>query len=168
MRTDTYGQIILSEQDLCELYLRYPDRTLSCALVDQPINISAELDLVNLPHLAQYAAGSETVEEFDARMQSNWRMPDEYRQLDIAQWVLEQCSTDAQLQRVGEELLMYLDRGLFPLLQYLKYLVDTLRKNNIVWGVGRGSSVSSYVLYLIGVHRIDSMYYDLDINEFLR
>lgn len=168
MRTDTYGQIILSEQDLCELYLRYPDRTLSCALVDQPINISAELDLVNLPHLVQYAAGSETVEEFDARMQSNWRMPDEYRQLDIAQWVLEQCSTDAQLQRVGEELLMYLDRGLFPLLQYLKYLVDTLRKNNIVWGVGRGSSVSSYVLYLIGVHRIDSMYYDLDINEFLR
>lgn len=168
MRTDTYGQIILTEQDLCELYLRYPDRTISHALVEQPINISAELDLVNTPQLIQYATSTETVEEFDARLQSNWRMPDEYKQLDIAQWVLEQCSTDAQLQRVGEELMLYLDRDLFPLLQYLKYLVDTLRKHNVVWGVGRGSSVSSYVLYLIGIHRIDSLYYDLDINEFLK
>jgi DNA polymerase III alpha subunit len=46
--------------------------------------------------------------------------------------------------------------------------VETMRVNNIVWGVGRGSSVASYVLYLIGVHKIDSMYYDLDIEEFLR
>jgi DNA polymerase III alpha subunit len=50
----------------------------------------------------------------------------------------------------------------------MKYLVDTLRKNIIVWGVGRGSSVASYILYLIGVHRIDSLYYDLDIAEFLK
>jgi hypothetical protein len=28
--------------------------------------------------------------------------------------------------------------------------------------------VASYVLYLLGVHRIDSMYYDLDVGEFLR
>jgi DNA polymerase III alpha subunit len=168
MRTDTYGQIILTERDLCELYLQYPDRKISHALVEQPINISADLDLVNTPRLIQYATSSETVEEFDARLQSEWRMPDEYKQLDIAQWVLEQCTTDAQLQRVGEELLLYLDRDLFPLLQYLKYMVDTMRKHNIVWGVGRGSSVSSYVLYLIGIHKIDALFYDLDINEFLK
>jgi DNA polymerase III alpha subunit len=53
-------------------------------------------------------------------------------------------------------------------LRYLKYLVDTLRKNNVVWGVGRGSSVASYVLFLIGVHRIDSLYYDLNVDEFLK
>jgi DNA polymerase III alpha subunit len=54
------------------------------------------------------------------------------------------------------------------LLFYLKYLVDAMRENKIVWGVGRGSSVASYVLYLIGVHRIDSIKYDLDIKEFLK
>jgi DNA polymerase III alpha subunit len=43
-----------------------------------------------------------------------------------------------------------------------------MRKENIVWGVGRGSSVASYVLYLIGVHKIDSLYYNLDVEEFLR
>ena len=57
---------------------------------------------------------------------------------------------------------------MFDLLRYLKYFVDTMRENNVVWGLGRGSSVASYVLYLIGVHKIDSMYYDLDVGEFLR
>ena len=43
-----------------------------------------------------------------------------------------------------------------------------MKQNNLIWGVGRGSSVASYVLYLLGVHRIDSLHYNLDIAEFLR
>jgi DNA polymerase-3 subunit alpha len=95
-------------------------------------------------------------------------MPAQYKQLDIAKWVLAQCNNDAELQRCGHELLLFQARNLLTLLQYLKYLVDTLRTNKIVWGVGRGSSVSSYVLYKIGVHKIDSLYYDLDPAEFLK
>jgi DNA polymerase III alpha subunit len=168
MRTDNYGQIILSEKDLCNLYLQNPNRIVSKTLIDHSININDDLELTNIPQLIQYVTSTETVEEFDKRLQSNWYMPDEYKNLDIAKWILDQCQTDSERQRVGEELLLYLDRNLFQLLQYLKYLVDTMRKHNIVWGVGRGSSVASYVLYLIGVHRINSMYYDLDIEEFLR
>jgi len=63
---------------------------------------------------------------------------------------------------------MYQERNLFDLLKYLHYLVDIMKQNNVIWGVGRGSSVSSYVLYLLGVHRINSMFYDLDPGEFLR
>ena len=95
-------------------------------------------------------------------------MPDEYRNMDIAKWVLEQCQTQAELQRTGTELLLFQEKNLFTLLCYLKYLVDTMRKHNVLWGVGRGSSVASYVLYLIGVHRINSLYYDLPIDEFLK
>jgi DNA polymerase III alpha subunit len=168
MRTDIYGQIILSEQDICEVFLQSPDRILSKILVDEALNISDELELDNIPRFIEYVTSSESISEFDQRLQNTWHMPQEYQNLDIAQWVLEQCVTDSERQRVGEELLMYLDRNLFSLLQYMKYLVDTMRKHNIVWGVGRGSSVASYVLYLIGIHRIDSLYYDLDINEFLR
>ena len=168
MNTDIYGQPILNEDDLCDLYLRDHTRNLSPILVERAINISTELELDNVPKLLEHVAGSETVEEFDQRLQSKWHMPTEYQQLDIAQWVLDQCKTDAELQRVGEELLLYVDRGLFPLLQYLKYLVDTMRANRVVWGIGRGSSVASYVLYLIGIHKIDSMFYSLDIKEFLR
>ncbi len=64
--------------------------------------------------------------------------------------------------------MLYQERGLFDLLRYLTYLVDVMRDNQVIWGVGRGSSVASYVLYLLGVHRINSMFYDLDVGEFLR
>jgi DNA polymerase III alpha subunit len=83
-------------------------------------------------------------------------------------WLYEQCNTEKERARVDEELLLFIQHGMFDLLFYLKYLVDTMRENKIVWGVGRGSSVASYVLYLIGVHRIDSIKYDLDIKEFLK
>ena len=95
-------------------------------------------------------------------------MPEEYYSFDIAKWVLDQCKNEEELQRAGDELLKYNERNMFTLLQYLKYLVDTMRKHNIVWGVGRGSSVASFVLYLIGIHKINSLFYDLDINEFLK
>ena len=170
MNTDKYGQTIVNEQDLCNAYLENPSRLVKKCYVEQSINFDSILELDNIPQLSKYDIDEsiETVTQYDARLQSNWNMPTEYKNLDIAVWLLERCSTDEQRQRVGQELLMYLDRDLFPLLQYLLYLVDTMRSNNVVWGVGRGSSVASYVLYLLGVHRIDSMHYDLDITEFLR
>jgi hypothetical protein len=108
------------------------------------------------------------VEEFDHVNQGNWLMPDEYKNLDIAEYVLNLCESESALQRVGEELLLYQARDLFDLLRYLKFLTDTMKNHNLIWGVGRGSSVASYVLYLIEVHRIDSLHYNLEIAEFLR
>lgn len=139
----------------------------------EAFNSSVRQLYAEMPQLKQYAAHSlqdpaYTVADFDAAQQSNWYMPEEYKTMDIAEWVLGQCKTQEELQRVGQELLMFQERGLFTLLQYLKYMVDTLKANNVVIGVGRGSSTASYVLYLIGVHRINSMFYDLDIEEFLK
>jgi DNA polymerase III alpha subunit len=122
----------------------------------------------NVPNLFGYVTLADSVEEFDLRFQRKWHMPVEYKELDIAEYILSLCTQDYELQRVAEELLLYQERDLFDLLRYLKYLVDTLRKNNLVWGVGRGSSVASYVLFLLGVHKINSVYYDLSIDEFLK
>jgi hypothetical protein len=109
-----------------------------------------------------------SLEDFDNNNQANWYMPTEYKELDIAKYVLDQCTSEAELQRAGEELILFQERNMFVLLQYLKYLVDTMRKHNIVWGVGRGSSVASFVLFLLGIHRINSLYYDLSIDEFIK
>jgi len=169
MRTDIYGQPILNENDLCDLFLRDPTRTIKEAYVEKSIDFNdVLLNLDNLPKLKEYIDPKLSVEEFDTDKQSLWLMPKEYYELDIAKWVLDQCKTEEELQRAGDELLKFHERNMFVLLQYLKYLVDTMRKNNIVWGVGRGSSVASYVLYLIGIHRINSLYYDLSIDEFLK
>jgi DNA polymerase III alpha subunit len=100
---------------------------------------------------------------------NNWFMPDSYRDMDIYNYVLEQCPNDEKyMARVQTELHHFEKQGMFMLLKQIKYIVDTLRKNNIVWGVGRGSSVASYVLHLLGVHRIDSVKYDIPLNEFFK
>jgi len=168
MRTDIYGQLILSENDLCDLYMRDPSRTLKKALTESNISLGDILYIETKPELIEYIDPKLSLEDFDNNNQANWYMPTEYKELDIAKYVLDQCTTEAELQRAGEELILFQERNMFVLLQYLKYLVDTMRKHNIVWGVGRGSSVASFVLFLLGIHRINSLYYDLSIDEFIK
>ena len=168
MLTDLYGQPIFEEEDLCALFLQEPSRQLSNVLVSKVVTFDPDLELENLPKLILYQDPKISLAEFDEEKQNKWWMPEEYYSFDIAKWVLDQCKNEEELQRAGDELLKYNERNMFTLLQYLKYLVDTMRKHNIVWGVGRGSSVASFVLYLIGIHKINSLFYDLDINEFLK
>ena len=141
-------------------------------MVDDTVDLeTAAVILENVPVFIRYdelARNTETLEQFDHRCQSQWFMPDKYKQLDIAEYVLSLCDSSAELQRCGEELLLFQERNLFDLLRYLKYLVDLMTEHRLIWGVGRGSSVASFVLYKLGVHKIDSLHYDLDPAEFLR
>jgi len=99
----------------------------------------------------------------------NWHVPDEYKNLDIRKYILEKHTlTQEELNRVDHELSEFGSRNLLDLLKFLVYLVSLLRSNNIVYGVGRGSSIASYVLYLVGVHRINSYKFNLDLKEFLK
>jgi DNA polymerase III alpha subunit len=170
MKRDSYGQIIYSDQDLVDLVMQGRQlEALRDVLVDKTVDLELAAELLTaMPNLLKYDAPVLPVVKWDQQQQQNWHMPDEYKQLDIAEYVIGLCTSQEELQRVGTELLMFQQRDLFDLLRYLKYLVDIMRENQLIWGVGRGSSTASYVLYLLGVHRIDSMYYDLDPEEFLR
>lgn len=170
MKYDQYGVAFATVDELCDLLYQKPNLDISkISVVDPEIyNFAVNSLYAELPLLKQYTPGYQTLEEFDLQNQQAWLMPDEYKTLDIAAWVLAQCKNEAELQRAGQELLLFQERDLFDLLKYLKYLVDTMREHGIVWGVGRGSSVSSFVLYLLGVHKINSLYYDLDPTEFLK
>ena len=173
MKTNQYGEIVYSEDDVCDLIMtgrnavNIPNLT-----VDPEVDIKGLAALIEDPGAMLTWTFPETgnipVADFDQAQQSCWYMPLEYQALDIAEHVLSLCNTQEELQRCGQELLLFQERNLFDLLKYLKYLVDVMRDNHVIWGVGRGSSVSSYVLYLLGVHRINSMFYDLDPSEFLR
>jgi len=105
-----------------------------------------------------------------SRISKEFNIPQHYKELDVEKYIhdkLVQRDPD-EIGRVEMELAMYKERGLFPVLQLLIWIVDTMRKHNLVWGVGRGSSVSSYLLYILGVHKVDSHKYRLDIKEFLK
>jgi DNA polymerase III alpha subunit len=173
MKQNNFGELVFSENDVCDLLMQgRPIDSLKHVVVDQTINLEELVMHIERPDSLltwtfPYTQGT-SVPEFHLTQQMNWHMPEEYKQLDIAAYILGLCKNEAELQRCGEELLLYQERDLFNLLKYLKYLVDVMTENKIIWGVGRGSSVASYVLYKLKIHRIDSMFYNLDVHEFLR
>ena len=174
MKYNQYGESYTTEQELCDMLYQNPNLDLERFMVEDPTQFNQAVtetfaDFGKLkPYVPINYKEEVPIKLFDHVQQQIWHMPEQYLNFDIAQWVLDQCKTQQELQRVGQELLLYQERDLFNLLRYLKYFVDTMRANGVVWGLGRGSSTASYVLYLIGVHKINSMYYDLPIEEFLK
>jgi len=174
MKFDNYGQLIISSNELVDELYRNPNLKIERFQIADPESYNQAIDQLHLDYskLSKYLPldykEQVPVELFDHVQQQTWHMPPEYLEFDIAQHVLDLCQTEAEMQRVAEELLLYQERELFNLLRYLKYFVDTMRATGVVWGLGRGSSTASYVLYLLGVHKINSMYYDLPIEEFLK
>jgi len=162
MYTDKYGQIVLNENDICDIFYKNPNAKPKYILTEKLIE--NKIDLEYFPKLLVYNSDI----DFDKSYQKDYFIPKEYIDFDIAKFILDCCKTDSELQRAGEELILFQQNNMLELLVYLKYFVDTLRKNNIVWGVGRGSSVASFVLYLIGVHKINSLCYDIPITEFFK
>ena len=173
MIQNKFSELVFSENDICDLLMQGRNiDSLEHIVVDESVNIEELITYIERPDSLltwTFPYNQDTsVPEFHLTQQMSWHMPDEYKQLDIAVYILGLCNSEAELQRCGQELLLYQERDLFDLLRYLKYLVDVMTDNKIIWGVGRGSSVASYVLYKLGVHRIDSLYYNLDPSEFLR
>lgn len=169
---DQYGRVIYDVYDLYDMVMSGVDtskiKEVSWNQDFEKYNHAIKKNYVdNTPELEKLSIIQLDVEEFDRINQQTWFIPDEYKKLDVKSYVLDKTPAHA-VDRVNEELNLYDKYNIIDVLKVCIYIIDTLRKNNIVWGVGRGSSVASYVLYLIGVHKVDSIKYELDINEFLR
>jgi DNA polymerase III alpha subunit len=104
-----------------------------------------------------------------------WVIPDKYKYLDLAEHLIglaERIEQDElyekRLLRLTEEISIFLELGYDDLLRALIYVVDELEANRVVWGVGRGSSCSSYLLYLLGLHEVDSVRYEIPFSDFIK
>lgn len=106
--------------------------------------------------------------EYHNKKNSHWLIPDSYKNMNVYEYVYNMCVSDEEISRVEQEILLYEKYNLHDMLRCILWLVNTMDSNNIIRGVGRGSSVSSYVLYLMNVHMVDSIKYELDIKEFLK
>lgn len=167
---DKYGQVYYTQDQVCELLYKNPDLDIYKLWYDNPqsFNISNRKLFAGYQKLNQYQPLEISIEEFDRSNQQCWHMPENYQNFDIGTWLLNQCHSDQQKQRVSLELELFQATNLIPLLCYLKYMVDVMTEKNLVWGVGRGSSTASYILYLIGLHNVDSIKYQLPIEEFFK
>jgi len=172
MRINQYGQVVRSEKEVIDLLFQNPNLDLSIIDFEKTSTIEKFNDSSKVCELLikikQVHEINISVEEFDKINQQQWFISEDVQNFDIENWLYEQCQTEEEFFRVKEELFLYEKFNLRQILIIAKYLVDKFRKNQIVWGVGRGSSVASYCLFLIGLHKIDSLKYNLDINEFLK
>jgi DNA polymerase III alpha subunit len=170
VKRNDFGDCVYTELDVLELLYQNPEFDISQLQIEsaeQYLTALKELG-IDLPTVSIPIERKEGLKEFDHKNITDWHMPQEYYNLDIQNYLLERCSTDEERKRVEEEYKIFADKGFTKVLQFLVYFIDTLRQHNIVWGVGRGSSVSSFCLFLIGVHKINPLLYNLDYREFLR
>ena len=173
MKINDYGQVIISEEEAFRALYQNKNFSISDINIEddqvvQQYNQALEINADKIAALTALKELDMPLKEFDLTNQKNWFIPEEYKNFDIVNFLLKQTQNEEQYQRVVTELELYIQYNMLEVLIYIKYLVDTMRANKIVWGVGRGSSVASYILYLIGIHKIDSLKFSLDIKEFLR
>lgn len=170
-RVDEWGRVIISPESLTELMLRgidvsnliVEDNDVSRNYNETCIKFDKTDFLFNI-----VSPLGHTPEEENAIRTKNWFISEEIQTIDVRSFLLSMCKSEEEISRVNHEMDLYEDRDLIPLLQLMIYLVDYFRTNKIVWGVGRGSSVSSFCLYLIGINRINPIKYGLDIKDFLK
>jgi hypothetical protein len=97
-----------------------------------------------------------------------WVTPEPFASMDVTEWCLQRCTTEVERSRVIEECAQMQQRNMLGIIRHLIYCVDVWRAAGMVWGVGRGSSVCSYVLFLVGINRINPLEYQLDLKEWLK
>ena len=168
-KINDHGDVIFSEEAVIDLLYTDPDFDITKLYfedIDKYTESLKELG-IDLP-VINTAPQRTALEVFDKTNCDRWNMPDKYYQINVLQWLSDKCQNDEEKIRVQMEYDLFEKKNFVRVLQFLIYFVDTLRENNVVWGVGRGSSVASFCLFLIGVHKINPMLYNLDITEFLR
>lgn len=148
-----------TEEELIEGVLKHGPEILEFSITE-PATVEAYLSRIFSEHL-DYPFPKDKINS------DNWFIPQDYYP-NLVEYLYGCCETQEQTDRVNLELELFINHNMYDVLHVMKYIVDTLRANNVLWGVGRGSSVSSYVLYLIGIHKIDSIKYKLPIEEFFK
>lgn len=166
-----YGQAILSSDNLRDLLLQGKNIGHLNVVFDEEISLfeKHQSDLISDTITFLDAPAEDlSFDDFHHKTANEWIFPKIYQQIDVKSWLLEKCKTQEEIDRVNLEYTLFEERDLIMLLRLFIFLVDYMRKNKHLWGVGRGSSVSSYILYLVGIHRIDSIKYGFDIRDFLK
>ncbi len=170
-RTDAWGRTIFEPEGIIEMIMNGTD--VSALLVEESPLVTEYNEWCARFNKGDFrienpAPVDHTPEQEHAARAAEWMISDEMQTIDVRGFLLTLCKDDEQRERTNHEMDLFEHRGLIPLLQLMMFLVDHFRRNGIVWGVGRGSSVASFVLYLIGVHKIDPIRYGLDVHEFLK
>lgn len=169
-KRNKWGDCEYSHDSIIDVIYSNPDFDISDVFIEDTDKYNNAIESIGLPFKKIESAPKRKggIVDFDKKNCSDWHMPEQYKTLDMEKYLLDKCNNEEEKQRVLDEYKLFAEKSFVDVLRFLVYFVDTLRENNVVWGVGRGSSVSSFCLFLIGVHKINPLMYQLDYREFLR
>lgn len=171
VKINKYGQAILSSDNLRNLILQGKSISHLNIIQDSETELFQQYQSELLSETITFLDAPEELlsfEEFHENCAKEWVFPVIYQQINVKTWLLDKCKTQNEVDRVNEEYKLFEERNLIMLLRLFIFLVNYMRENELIWGIGRGSAVSSFCLYLIGIHRVDSLKYDLNIKDFLK
>lgn len=108
-----------------------------------------------------------------------WFYPDKYNEINLLDYFFQkafekslnnglQTLPENVINRINDEIMLYKEKGFEKFLRFCIFFSDRIKENDYVIGVGRGSSVNSFLLYLLDIHLINPLKYNLDIHEFLK
>lgn len=78
----------------------------------------------------------------------------------------DEVDIDVHTDRINLELEWFERTGHLKFLCLMMDIVREFEEKNILWGIGRGSCVASYIMYVLKVHDVNPIEYDIDFSEF--
>lgn len=166
------GEVSLNKEQLCSSILSGNDIT-DLTVFQSDVEVSKFSKLTRIP------VREKTAPDF-SKIDDSFLLPESIKNIDLEKYFVRKLkympefkNSDTQqkekmLGRVFEELDLYSEKGLLDVLRTAIHIVTMLENENEIWGPGRGSACCSYLLFLIGLHDVDSIKFDLNISEFLR
>lgn len=103
---------------------------------------------------------------------SSWNIPSQCKNINLKEYILAKLvdrfpnADDRYVKRLEEELLEITSRDVVDLFRTLIFVTETLLKSDTVLGVGRGSSCASLFLFVLGLHKVDPIKYNIPASEF--
>jgi DNA polymerase III alpha subunit len=174
-----YGHQVYKELDLIDLLITGDNIDgCVCELSDNITQfIKSNEDVCAPTTISIYTQPSTSPFDYHQPYVLDYQIPDEYKTFDLVKYIFDKVeeksksfSYDIEIAytRIEQELELFYAHDLENYVRSIVFIIDSLSKNNIIHGCGRGSSVASFILFLIGVHYVDPIKYDINISEFLR
>lgn len=156
------GDVTVTNSSVSD-YIHYPTPRLHVEVIDESVE-----------QFNKFNATPITIKRELKKFDSSWTIPKYYLSLDLDKIIIEKFlnSEESKIQkyeklnRIEQELRLIHNQQLDDVFKCILYCMDQFKENNITYGVGRGSSVSSYILYILDVHCVDSFKYNLDYYDF--
>jgi DNA polymerase III alpha subunit len=103
----------------------------------------------------------------------SWKTPEPYSTMDVSEECMHALVTkglddEAYSTRLLSELARAEELEMFDFIRCLVWITDTLRSQGIPWGLGRGSSCASLIMFLLGINKVDPVRYDIPMEEFYK